>query len=215
MRIPLICLIFSLSYLCFLVVSILFVEAMLPFDNRVLFPFLIVLVVGLVSLCRNAVHLAKPPKWLALPAVALAAMLLLVQGREMLEVSTLCGQFGVGFAGREWKNSKALSFLKKVPKDTLIYSNGPDVIDILLERQAKMIPAKRISSTRQDNVDFQKQMEDMVHHLRTTQGVLAYLNSVTWRWYLPSIEEVRKYGEFRPIYEGVDGVIYQVGKLAD
>ncbi len=43
----------------------------------------------------------------------------------------------------------------------------------------------------------------------------VHLNSVTWRWYLPSIEEVRKYGEFQPIYEGVDGVIYQVGKLAD
>ena len=214
-RIPFICLIFSLSYICFLVVSILFVEALLPFDNRVLFPFLIVLVVGLASLGKNALHLVNPPKWLAFPALALALMLLLVQGREMLEVSTLCGQVGVGFAGREWKASRALSFLKQVPKDTLIYSNGPDVIDVLLERQATMIPARRISGTSQDNAAFEKEMEEMVQRLRTTQGVLAYFNSVTWRWYLPSIEEIQKYGEFQPLYKGLDGVIYQVGKPGD
>lgn len=209
-RIPLMCAIFLFSYFCLLVVTILFVEAMLPFDNRILFPFLVVLVICLVSLCKNALTFANIPKWFALSAFALATMFLLVQGREMIEVSAQCGEIGIGYAGRAWKVSKTVGVLKQVPKDTLIYSNAPDAIDFLLDRQAMMIPRKQNSTTRQVNADFQNQMEEMVQRLRTTQGVLAYFRLVKWRWYHPSIEEIQKYGEFQPLYEGPDGVIYRV-----
>ena len=60
-RVPLICIIFLCIYTGGLIFSVFFVEPYLPFDNRILLPFHVVLLVGLITLGRNAFHLSASP----------------------------------------------------------------------------------------------------------------------------------------------------------
>jgi hypothetical protein len=111
---------------------------------------------------------------------------------------------GTGFNSEMWKSSEAMAFVKALPDDVLIYSNGPDAITYLIGRQTAMIPRRRSSP---------KEMEAMMKRLQETNGYLVYFSQITWRAYLPSTEELKQHAELRAVYDGRDGTIYQVAEL--
>lgn len=203
-RIPLICLFFSVAYIGGLVLTIFFVEAKIPFSSRILFPFHAVLGIGLISTCVNAFHLSGKWKRLAVPAIMLCAIQLLVHGQRIKLPLQGLSRNSLGYNSRIWTSSQAVAFVKALPDDALIYSNGPDAISFLAERQALMILEKRSSAT---------EMEGMMKHLQEANGYLVYFRQIPWRRYLPSVEELMQHAELRAVYDGQDGAIYQVVDL--
>jgi len=213
-RIPLLSMIFLFLYTGTLVLSIFFVEANLPFDNRILFPFHIVLMIGLVTLVRNAFHLTAKSPWLVVVAIMLCTPLLMSWGHVTVLLAGFLSENGVvGFNNKTWKSSKAMEFVRGLPEGTLIYSNGPDVIDFQTGRQIMMIPGKGISSTDHQNLNFLRDIEDMMQRLESSRGFLVYFNGITWRGYLPGAEALKQGADLRSVYEGKDGTIYQVDGL--
>jgi 4-amino-4-deoxy-L-arabinose transferase-like glycosyltransferase len=202
-RVPLICSIFLCLYSGGLIFSVFFVEAHLPFNHRILLPFHVMLGVGLITLGRNAFHLSESPKWVAVLAVTLCAALLIARGQMVTRALNQFSENGAGFTGKEWRSSKAMEFVKALPADAPIYSNGGDAVGFLTGRQTMPLPGRRDSAG----------MEAMMRHLESSNGFLVYFNMIGWRGYLPSAEELKQLAELRPVYEGRDGIIFQATKL--
>lgn len=200
-RISLICLFFSVAYIGGLVLTIFFVEARIPFSSRLLFPFHAVLGIGLISTCVNAYHLPGNWKRLALVAIMLCAIQLALHGQMIMQPLQGLNKTSLGFNSKLWISSQALAFVKTLPDDALIYSNGPEAIEFLAEKQAAMIPDKHRSAL---------EIKGMMKRLQEANGYLAYFNLVTWRRYLPTVVELKQHAELRAVYEGRDGAVYQV-----
>ncbi len=146
-QIPLMCIFFLLIYGSALVFSASFIEARLPFDNRMLLPFRVVLGIGLITLVRNAFHLREKSNGLAVLAIALCMVFLIAQGQGMVAAVRVYSENGVpmGYNNQAWKSSKAVKFIKTLPDDSLVYSNGADAIDFLTGRTVDSIPMRHRS----------------------------------------------------------------------
>ena len=214
-RTPLICALFLCLYAGGLVFSIFFVEANLPFGDRILFPFHVVLGIGLITLGRNALQLGGGSKWWAVLAIVLCATSLIANGQRTVRLLDDLNTNGVGYNNKTWKSSKAMEFIRALPDDIPIYSNAPDVIDLLIGRQTMTIPGKKHSASNDENANFSKEIENMLQRLESSKGFLVYFNMITWRRYLSSPEELKQHAELRTVYEGKDGMIYQVAKLTN
>ena len=50
---------------------------------------------------------------------------------------------GLGYASRTWRRSPTIAALRTFPRETMIYSNAPDVIYVLAKRDAQPVPRTR------------------------------------------------------------------------
>ena len=115
---------------------------------------------------------------------------------------------GIGYTSRYWKESKMLAYLLRVPESMTIYSNAPDVIRLLVKKEAVMIPVKVFSGTLKRNEDYQDQMNRMIRESKDGTALIAYFSGIKWRWYLPSKEEIESMGDIPVVRRLQDGVIY-------
>ena len=92
----------------------------------------------------------------------------------------------------------------------MIYTNGPDVINFLTRRSAFMIPMKVEKKSRKINNAYLYEMKEMMGKLKNNGGLLVYFYRITWRWYLPSKDELEKQLPPHLIKRYADGIIYEI-----
>jgi hypothetical protein len=203
-RVPLVCICFLFVYTSGLVLSVLFVEAYLPFNSRILLPFHAVLGISLISLCANAFHLSPRWKWFVGVVAVLGVILIAAHGQWNIQFAKTLSKDSMGYNSNIWRSSRMVEFIKALPDDAFIYSNGPDAIDYLTGKLATMIPSKHSPVG---------DITAMMQSLKGKKGFLVYFNHITWRGYLHSAEELKHYAELHAVYEGRDGTIHQVVAL--
>ena len=201
-------LIVTCSYLMMLMGSVSFLDAQVPVDTRLLSPlYVLLLVVGLslgASLWRDSRVSGVSRAILALSLMtALAAQAAASIG--WLEFSI---RDGVGYAGREWRNSETLVKLASLPPANRIYSNAPDALYVLRGTPAAMIPRKVDPQTSRPNPHYAMEMAQLRRALNEDKAILAYFNRITWRWYLPTAGEVEEAIGMRPWARASDGLIF-------
>jgi hypothetical protein len=118
-------------------------------------------------------------------------------------------QTGIGYAGREWRESQILNRLRWVNSSKALFSNAPDVLYTLLSKPAVMVPRKTHTDTNLPNQDYASQISELGRRLKEDSGLLVYFHSVGWRWYLPAAEELERTLGLQALACENDGVIYQ------
>jgi hypothetical protein len=83
-----------------------------------------------------------------------------------------------------------------------------DVIRFLTKKDAIRIPEKTFPITRRPNLEYEEQMERISRECREGEALIAYLKGVTWRWYLPSMEELESKGNLPVLGKFEDGIVY-------
>lgn len=117
-----------------------------------------------------------------------------------------------GYAAKEWRNSETIRLVKALPSGIPIFTNGSDVVYILTDRMAWIIPRKVRASTKKDNANYLSELDEMKSQLENSNGVLVYFDRVNWRWYLPSEDELKEQLPLRLLTKGSDGSIYEIAK---
>jgi hypothetical protein len=116
---------------------------------------------------------------------------------------------GRGYTSQYWRNSEIISFLQSDGDDRIIYSNGPDAIRFLTEKEAILIPEKVFPMTRGANDEYEGQLSRMTVECSEGKALIAYINGIGWRnWYLPSIEELESDAYLPVLRRFNDGVIF-------
>jgi hypothetical protein len=198
--------IFALSYGPFLLTSRTFVDAHTNFDHRILSPILIVSIV---------LAFAKPP-WPSGPPLGILRTLLAVTWVAVAVVNIPWTAHilieghdkGIGYASEEWRESEVLAFVNSLPPATAVYSNAPEVIRILLDRPATMMPRSFSPASRRSNPGFDRELKRMMERLASGGAVLAFFDRMRSRDYLPTPEELIQSHGLDELFRASDGAVF-------
>ncbi len=208
---PEICFLFIVTYISFLLVSISFFDAHTPLDIRILFPAYLFFMIGL-SIFNYRVYITPGLRPMSYLIAFLMFLLIYIQFGHQQRYLFYAATNGIGFASKKWSQSDILQWVKKMPPTTIIYTNGPDPIKHLADRQSKMIPKLLSPVDRKKNKKFKQEFQYMRSRLSEADGVIVYFDRIKWRWYLPTFDQIRETLPLQIIYKGRDGVVAQIKK---
>ncbi|MFC1671503.1 hypothetical protein ACFL01_00055 [Planctomycetota bacterium] len=109
--------------------------------------------------------------------------ILLAVGIVLLELS---------FGG--WLDTRRLNRLNLIRNRELKY------------KESVMSPAKISGGTGKENEDYQEQLNQMIRECKEGNALIAHLDLSTWRWYLPSKEEIESMDSTPVLRRFCDGV---------
>lgn len=200
---------FVLTYMGMLFMSLTFLDAQIPLDSRTLSPIYVPSIICLIGLSIRFVFVSECHCTVRLLISTYLSLLLTAQLRVSINWLQSNYQTGIGYAGRQWRESQILNRLRWMNSSTALFSNAPDVLYTLLSRPAVMVPRKTHTDTNLPNPDYASQISELARKLRQDDGLLIYFYGVGWRWYLPTAEELERTLGLQALVRENDGVIYR------
>lgn len=165
---------FALTYLGFLAVSISFVDANTPLDDRILSPVYIAAVVVAVWLAQELLEKTEMrPRYTRLLAVVGLVAFLGVQLVQGVRLAAASYAGGWGFSSRSWQASPTIDRVSSLPANILIFSNAPELVYLHTSRDAQALPRRWAPMNRQPNPNYPAQMASVEHTLSREAAVVV------------------------------------------
>lgn len=206
---PSIFIIFILSFFLSLGFSISFVDAQIPLSDRILSPLYIAGIIALICIAHYIwLYFDKGKAVTILLSLFFLSFLTAQANHAIPFIASLHDDGSNGYSNKYWKNSSIIKAVKTFPDDLVIFSNGPDAIEMLAGKQSQMIPRKINTDTRFPNENFEPQFKDMLGQIENGRAILIYFSQVGWRWYLPSEQEITGKLPVGILYKSWDGTIW-------
>jgi hypothetical protein len=197
-----------ITYTLMLLVSRTFFDAHTKFDNRILSPILI----GAAIIGFSAIF-SHDPSDSGRTARRLIVIgwigALVMNPAWTVQVLHRGHTSGFGYANTSWRESEALALVRRLGAGTPIYSNGAEVIRVLLDRPAAMIPRTRFAGSLDRNPNFESQLQRMEADLVTRDGVLIVLDRID-RDYLPTPGDLEADMDLVVVRRVADGTVFRV-----
>lgn len=205
---------FVLGYAGLLVVYISFLDqwrgATGPsLDRRIMSVYFIPVALLVLLKGHSLLRAARGNGWVRGAALFLCVVFAgsyLVRGAAMVARSHADGV--EGFSDKAWRESEAIAWVRALPADVRVYSNGADAIYILTERPAERIPVRVRPMSGFVNTGLPRQLALMEEQLQAGRAVLVYFHTITHRWYLPSETELQTAVPLRLVRETTDAAVY-------
>jgi 4-amino-4-deoxy-L-arabinose transferase-like glycosyltransferase len=155
------------AYLALVVASMLMFDAATKFKLRILAPVLVSLLILLVAFgiwVRNKRR----------EVVVVLTVLLLVVSiyKQSITVNTWASS-ELGYASFQWYDSQAMTFLRELPGDVMIYTNEPGAVYLYTGRGCYVLPDRIDSATMQVHTNFEKGVTAMQADINQGKAVLA------------------------------------------
>ena len=204
--IPALCLLFSVSYVLFLFISMTFFDASTPVDARILSPILALLIPGGFLTIRTIAQILKQPVlwWIFLLLVVISIS---VKAPDAIRSAESVQQNGLGYTSLEWRNSDEIAFVRSLANGVKVYTNGPDVIGYLTTVQSLSLPKKRSPTTLIAIPGYTEEMGSMCQDILENRALLVYFNVIK-RSYLPSQEDIASTCKLPIRKRFADGIVY-------
>ena len=198
---------FCLTYLIFIVFTVLFLDRLTPLDERILAPvhlsLFVILVLGAARLSRGS---TLKKRWsIGLLCFAFAAFQIL---RSLLIVESLVRD-GHGYASERWRTSPTLTYARGLP-GVPIFTNNLPAVYFVAGRTAYVIPAPTNLSNLEANPNYARELLEMRQLLRDADGYLVYVG------YTPT--DTQGAEEFKTLTSGLvpvqvfpEGAVYKAG----
>ena len=207
MVLPALCIIFFMTYVAFLVISISFFDAHTPLNDRILLPaFLAIAVAGISLTWSLSSALDSRIAWNAF--ILLLLLSIAISGTQAVAEASDIHRNGRGYTSRQFRDSRTIAAVISLPQDMEIYSNGRDAIQFLTGRAVTSIPLVAHPGTLQPNERFEEELQLVCRKVRKGEGMVVFLNSIVWRWYLPTQEELESACGLPVLARLDDGAIY-------
>lgn len=199
-----------LSYIGFLIIS----STITEYDSigdRLLSPIAMPITLLLLFMVESLYKQLKEhfPTKPAVPFLMVGTILLLVYPAKAT-ILDLIGQFdgGEGYTGAAWKKSQTIQYMREHDlSNCTIYSNGDDVIYLLLDVHVKFIPSK---SSGADIIADTSSLKSKFP--QENKACLIWFNRLSWREYLFTPDELMSATNVEQVFQLDDGTIYYVSR---
>jgi hypothetical protein len=199
--------VFAVTYGPFLIASRTVVDAHTNFDNRILSPILITCIVLAFARPSHSSGSA-PPRFFGVLPVAIWATISITNIPWTGHILAEGHGTGFGYASVEWRESQILSFVDGLGPEVAVYSNAPEVIRVLLDRPATMIPRTYSPSSGRRSPAYDEKLERMMERLASGDAVLAFFDRMLSRDYLPTPEELTESHGLAVLLRAPDGAVF-------
>jgi len=205
--IPSVFVIYFLLYIVFLIISISFLDAHTPLNERILLPVFLMVTAGGISVLRQTSQIFNHP-WLWYGVVSFVIVSANVRAESVVSGVKNIHDNGIGYISSRWRNSDILRYLSDISEGIKIYSNGPDIIYFWTEKKAVLLPVKINPATLRENPEYYDRIARLVQECIKGNAIVVYFYLVNWRWYLPDKEEIDSLSKVTYALRFEDGVIY-------
>jgi 4-amino-4-deoxy-L-arabinose transferase-like glycosyltransferase len=197
----------ALLYVLFLVVSISLFDFDTPLSFRILAP---VFVCAMIAVAGFGARIAPIHPTLKIGVMALPMTLLPLHAYGgAMEYRSLRRE-GAGYASPQWTHHPLLQAVRELPPHVRIYTNAPDVLFLLADRNSICLPSKRSLIAHRPNPDYAREVQEVSDALRSGNAVIVYFPSLTEkRPNLPLEKELRAQMSLRVVREVRGGRIYE------
>lgn len=118
---------------------------------------------------------------------------------------------GQGYTNIYWNNSNTIKEVKNLPEDALIYTNEPNSLYILANRNPKIFPAKiKFIYLTEKNANLKNELDDMIKTIKIKDGFIVFLDSGFG--FFPNEKELNSSYKLTLYKDTADGAIYKVAK---
>ncbi len=200
---------FVVSYGLVIVVSISFIDAQTPIDNRILSPVYVATLVLVLCLSSNFWTTLGRFRAMRIALIIFIGLFSVSQLAQAIPWLTHSYNHGLGYAGRTWKRSGLMKRVHGLDPGVPIFTNAPDVVYLVTGRPAYMVPSKVNPATKMLNDDYPSELAAVRRELKEHNGVLVYFNKIAWRWYLPSENELEEELVLHLYAREEDGSLYK------
>lgn len=206
---PLVLCVFILFYLAFLI-TVIFIQPEMPIYPRFLAPIVpacvIIVIVTVYKVLRPNPRYSIIYKLILVFAVTLAV----TNTARLLKRVTHAHETGIGYASRAWKNSDLIKKVHTLDPSAKIYTNAGGVFWLLTTRKSSSIPAHTDPITLKENHNYRQLVTSIADSTRSGKVYIVYFNTVDWRWYLPTLDELGEHIHLIHKENAKDGVILEV-----
>lgn len=202
---------FFVLYWTFIVAARFLIDQAIEFETRILAPAYVALLILAVSAATQWIASARTKikswKWFGFDALVIAVTVL--QMTNGIAWSWYSYAEGVGYNGKQWRESELIEFVRTVDQKVPVFTNAPDVLYLLTGRVAQMIPRKVAPDTRLPNHAYTGEVADLKRRLVEGAGVLVYFSAESRLWFLPSETELEKALPLQVFLAVADGKVYK------
>ncbi|MEO6434358.1 MAG: hypothetical protein ABIP55_01170 [Tepidisphaeraceae bacterium] len=202
---------FSFSYVLFILTSITLFDAHSPLDGRILAPLFAAAAIGVIaefarsSLPPGAGALSRVwPKMLA----AIACVFIAGQSIRIGLWVQQAPELHLGYGTRMWRDSDLVTFVRTIPADVPVYSNGRAAIHLHTGRVVRPLPGKVNLATRQPHTNFAQRLRALERDLKNRGGYVVFFTDIRHRTVVQD-EELREAMSLEAVYSGRDGDVYR------
>jgi hypothetical protein len=196
-------LLFLVMYPLFLVVSISFADYTTPLSYRIMLPeFVLAFPLLFASVCKIRGRLpVLANRALGIACLALFAAYAVRAGDLFWKIHSV----GLGYSSARWKNSKILSFIRRLPPNTTVYTNGGAGVYYQTGIVTKAIPYKYVNG--KTNPRYSRDLEAMLETVKSGLAVIAYFNDIPSSL-IPTPEELASKLASTPTIKNSEGVVF-------
>ncbi len=163
------------GYMAAILFSMSFFDASTPFQDRILAPVYISLLIVFVM---TGLWLWRTGKWpLQALTVILALSVMAVSVGDNLRTVDRLQSDALGYASAHWRNSKTITAVEALPPGTILYSNSPTAIYILTDRSAYIMPTPVDPVDQQPRESFDDDLAQMRDDIKAGKAVLVVFDS--------------------------------------
>jgi hypothetical protein len=184
-----------------------FVDALVPFDARMLAPLLVALVIAAGAATRHSRLDGATNSTIALAGIGVWVA---VRGIDAAAIARRAGREGLGFASLGWTRSALASEIRRMPREAVIFSNAADGFAYATGRVVRFIPSVHDPLTRRPVSDSAAVAARFVAAVDRDHAYVVYARDVArWRPYiLPESTFSRILGR-APRYVSDSGAVYR------
>ncbi|MDT8306350.1 MAG: glycosyltransferase family 39 protein [Anaerolineae bacterium] len=196
-------------YLGFLALTISFLDANTPLDDRIFVPLYFVVLLVVIAAVGIAIQQAtqRLARWLL---IATLGVMMLLQFDSAASWVQMHRQIGLGYSSPAWQQSQTVSAVRGLPDDAIIFSNAPEAIDLLAQREALSLPRKNAAMLGEANAGY----DDEIAALKAavdSGAVIVHFDAVADRP-VTSPGELAEEMLLSVVQRTEDGVIFGAGR---
>jgi len=211
---PTVMLIFCCSHIgIYLAASILI--GRISVDNRGLSPVFVATILSALPIAYNVLGGQNRLRSIKVAACFVAVVLCgsyVVRGGFWLSESH---RAGLGYSAVEWQESETLEWLTSVPKETILYTNGPDVVYLLKNRGVNPIPAIKNLYTEhmpeisdKQNKQYGSALAQMGVSMKEKGALVVMLDGIHWRHYYATASQIGQEIPMKIMRKFSDGTVW-------
>jgi len=190
---------FGVVQVVVLEVAVTFVDAGVDLDSREFVPIYLATVTALAVAVAGA-------RWTKVVGVAAVAGCALRFGID-------AGTAPPGdYTTPGWEHSPVVADVRRLPADSIIYTDAPDVLYVLDGRATSSVPETVDFSTLKDNPRFETQLAEIRRTLTSRGGYVVWVRGLGRGSFLPSEATVRRDLDLRVVEEARDGAVYRIAR---
>lgn len=198
--------VFSITYIAVLLLSITFIDAYTPLDERILLPVFLFMSISIIATVFQFAAL-KQRQYVWLIFVVCTLFMVRINLNPIIQTAKKLHTEGLGLSTVAWNESPTMEFLQSLPPEVVVYSEADDVIRFRTDIEAKSLPQIYSPVTLVENEDYIQNLTTMCEDIQNNNALIVFFNLMNRKYY-PTPDEFVEFCDVPVFHTTEDGIIF-------